>query len=72
MALIDEERKKAVKHKLVDLGISFREWCRQNDVPHSVARDLVYGRLTGSKSEKSRMVRDKLAETFGAEIFEEE
>lgn len=45
-----EERIKAVKHHLIDKGISFREWCRQADVAYSVARDLVYGRLSSNKS----------------------
>lgn len=65
-----EERIKAVKHHLIDKGISFREWCRQADVAYSVARDLVYGRLSGNKSEKMRAVKARLMEEFGSEIFD--
>ena len=65
-----EERKKIVKHHLIDLGISFREWCRREDISHSVARDIVYGRLDGSRSERSRIIKDKIALEFGEEIFE--
>lgn len=64
-----DERKKIIKHHLVELGISFREWCRREDVPHSVARDIVIGRLDGSRSEKSRSVKEKIAEEFGQNIF---
>jgi hypothetical protein len=64
-----DERKKIIKHHLVELGISFREWCRREDVPHSVARDIVIGRLDGSRSEKSRRVKEKIAEEFGQNIF---
>lgn len=38
----DEQRIKKVKHCLIDKGLSFRKWCAENNVPHSVARDLVY------------------------------
>lgn len=65
-----EQRKKCVKHALIDKGISFRAWCTQMNVPHSVARDLIYGRLTGNKSERSRHVKDVLAQEFGSELFD--
>jgi hypothetical protein len=65
-----EQRKRHVKHVLIDKGLSFRAWCVQMGVPHSVARDLVYGRLTGNKSDRSRHVRDILAKEFGEELFE--
>jgi len=65
-----QERKKIVKHKLIDMGISFREWCRQADVSHSVAKDIVDGRLTGSRGEASHAVLIKLSRDFGADIFE--
>ena len=55
-----EERKKAVKHHLIDLGMSFREWCVQVGVSRSVARDIVYGRLDCSKSDKSREIKEIL------------
>jgi hypothetical protein len=64
-----EERKKIIKHHLIDLGISFREWCRREEVSHSVARDIVIGRLDGSRSDKARLVKEKIAKEFGAEIF---
>ncbi len=64
-----EERKKRVKHHLIDLGISFREWCRREEISHSVARDIVYGRLDGSRSERSRAIKDKIIAEFGAELF---
>jgi hypothetical protein len=64
-----EERKKIIKHRLIDLGISFREWCRREEVSHSVARDIVIGRLDGSRSDKARLVKEKIANEFGAEIF---
>jgi hypothetical protein len=65
-----EQRKRHVKHLLIDKGLSFRAWCTQMGVSHSVARDLVYGRLTGNKSVRSRHVRDILAKEFGEELFE--
>jgi hypothetical protein len=65
-----EQRKKLVKHALIDKGLSFRAWCAINGVSHSVARDLVYGRLTGNKSLRSRQVRDVLAKEFGEDLFD--
>lgn len=65
-----DERKKIVKHKLIDMGISFREWCRRADVSHSIAKDIVDGRLNGSRGEASHAVLLKLSQDFGAEIFE--
>jgi len=64
-----DERKKVIKHYLIDLDISFREWCRRNEVSHSVARDIVIGRLDGSRSEKTRKVKQKIVEEFGENIF---
>ena len=65
----EETRKKVVKHRLVDLGISFREWCRRAEVPHSVARDLIYGRLDGSKALRTLHVKRLLEKEFGDDIF---
>jgi hypothetical protein len=65
-----EDRKKHVKHILIDKNISFRAWCTLMGVSHSVARDLVYGRLTGNKSVRIRQVRDILCKEFGDDIFE--
>lgn len=65
-----EERNIIIKHALIDKGLSFRAWCTQANVPYSVARDLVYGRLTGNKSERSRSVRDVIAKEFGAHLFD--
>jgi hypothetical protein len=39
------------------------------NVPYSVARDLVYGRLTGNKSERSRQIKEVLMQEFGNDIF---
>ncbi|MDA8414951.1 MAG: hypothetical protein M0023_14325 [Desulfobacteraceae bacterium] len=64
-----EERRKAVKHKLIDLGMSFRKWCEQAEVNHSVARDLLTGRMDASRSRNIKAVKDKMIETFGEEIF---
>lgn len=64
-----ENRKKRVKHHLIDLGISFREWCRREEISHSVARDIVYGRLDGSRSERSRAIKDKIIAEFGGDLF---
>jgi len=65
-----EDRKKFIKHALIDKGMSFRSWCKFANVPYSLARDLVYGRLTGNKSDHSRQVRDLLSKEFGKNIFE--
>jgi hypothetical protein len=65
----DEQRIKRVKHHLIDIGKSFRGWCMEKNISHSVARDLVYGRLTGNKSDKIRYVRDVLVEEFGEDLF---
>jgi len=65
-----EERNIIIKHALIDKGLSFRSWCAQASVPYSVARDLVYGRLTGNKSEKSRLVREVIAKEFGENLFD--
>jgi hypothetical protein len=65
-----EERIKAVKHHLIDKGLSFREWCAQADIPRSVARDLVYGRLDGSKSETSLRIKEVIKKEFGSELFD--
>jgi hypothetical protein len=64
-----EERKKIVKHRLIDMGISFREWCRRSDVSHSIAKDIIDGRLNGSRGEASRSVMLKILEDFGSDIF---
>ena len=64
-----DDRKKHIKHVLIDKGLSFRSWCKLMSVPHSVARDLVYGRLTGNKSEKSRTIKEILIVEFGKDIF---
>jgi len=64
-----DARKKIVKHHLIDVGISFREWCRQAEVSHSVARDIIYGRLDGSKSENTLRIKNLLIKEFGPEIF---
>jgi hypothetical protein len=66
-----EARLKHVKHQLIEMGLSFRAWCQNAGVSHSVARDLVYGRLTGTKSEKSRYVKQLLENDFGSDIFQE-
>lgn len=68
--MTSEERNKIIKHALIDRGLSFRSWCALANVPYSVARDLVYGRLTGTKSKRSRAVRDKIAKDFGEHLFE--
>jgi len=65
-----EERNKIIKHALIDRGLSFRSWCALANVPYSVARDLVYGRLTGNKSERSRAVREVIAKEFGEHLFD--
>jgi hypothetical protein len=65
-----EERKKRVKHHLVDLGISFREWCRREGLSHSVARDVVNGRLDGSRSGKTQIVKQKIEKEFGKDLFD--
>ena len=65
-----DDRKKHVKHQLIDLEISFREWCRLNEVSHSVARDIVTGRLDGSKSEKNIHIKTLLKKQFGKNIFD--
>jgi hypothetical protein len=65
-----EERNKIIKHALIDKGLSFRSWCALMNVPYSVARDLVYGRLTGTKSDRSRQVKEVIIQEFGKEIFE--
>jgi len=66
-----EDRNKLIKHHLIDKGISFRAWCKEQNIPYSVARDLVYGRLTGNKSEKSRNIREIIKKEFGENIFGE-
>lgn len=65
-----EDRKKHVKHHLIELGISFREWCRRNEVSHSVARDIIYGRLDGSKSENTLRIKSLVMKEFGKNIFD--
>jgi hypothetical protein len=65
-----DDRNRHIKHLLIDKGLSFRSWCTLMNVPYSVARDLVYGRLTGNKSERSRAVREVLEREFGENIFE--
>ncbi len=69
-AMNNEDRIKAVKHHLVDKGMSFREWCAQAGIPRSVARDLVYGRLDGSKSENTRLIKEIIKKEFGNELFD--
>jgi hypothetical protein len=67
--MTSEDRIKVVKHRLVDMGISLREWCRRNEVSYSVVRDIIYGRLDGSKAEKTRLVKEKLAAEFDQNLF---
>ena len=65
-----EERKKMVKHRLIDRNLSFRAWCALVGVSHSVARDFVSGRLTGAKSDKHLHVREILKNEFGEDMFD--
>jgi hypothetical protein len=64
-----EERKKRIKHILIDKNLSFRAWCTLMGVSHSVARDFVTGRLTGTKSDKHLHVRNILKKDFGEDLF---
>jgi hypothetical protein len=64
-----EERKKRIKHVLIDKNLSFRAWCTLMGVSHSVARDFVTGRLTGTKSDKHLHVRNMLKKEFGEDLF---
>ena len=65
-----EERKKKIKHILIDKNLSFRAWCTLMGVSHSVARDYVTGRLTGEKSDKHHHVREIMKKEFGESLFE--
>lgn len=65
-----EERKKMVKHKLIDKGLSFRSWCTETGVSRSLAKDLVSGRLDASRSEAARNVKRILQEEFGENLFD--
>jgi hypothetical protein len=65
-----EERKKRIKHILIDKNLSFRAWCTSMGVSHSVARDFVTGRLTGTKSDKHLHVRNILKKEFGEDLFD--
>lgn len=65
-----EERKKQIKHVLIDKNLSFRAWCTLMGVSHSVAKDFVSGRLTGTKSDKHLTVKDLLKKEFGEDIFD--
>lgn len=65
-----EERKKQIKHILIDKNLSFRAWCTLFGVSHSVARDFVTGRLTGTKSDKHLYVRNILKKEFGEDLFD--
>jgi hypothetical protein len=65
-----EDRNKIIKHALIDKGLSFRSWCALMNIPYSVARDLVSGRLTGNKSDKSLAVREVIAKEFGSQLFD--
>jgi len=65
-----EERKKQIKHVLIDRDLSFRAWCALMGVSHSVARDFVTGRLTGTKSNTHLHVKEILKKEFGADLFD--
>ena len=65
-----EDRKKKIKHALVDRNLSFRAWCALVGVSHSVARDFVTGRLTGEKSDKHLHVKGVLKSEFGEDLFD--
>ena len=65
-----ELRQKHIKHILIDKNISFRAWCTLMGVPHSIARDFVTGRLTGTKSDKHLNVKNILKSEFGEDLFD--
>lgn len=67
--MVPEDRLKIVKHCLVDKGISMREWCRRTELSYSVVRDILYGRLDGTKSEKTRIIKERLTQEFGQNLF---
>lgn len=67
--MVPEERIKIIKHRLIDMGISLREWCRRNELSYSVVRDIMHGRLDGSKSDKTLKIKDKISQEFGQNIF---
>jgi predicted XRE-type DNA-binding protein len=66
-----EDRVKKIKHHLIDKGLSFREWCKLVGVSRSVARDLMYGRLSGSRSVNLQQIMQVMISEFGTDIFED-
>jgi hypothetical protein len=65
-----EERKKHIKHVLIDKNMSFRAWCTLMGLSHSVARDFVTGKLTGTKSDKYLHVIVIMKNEFGEDLFD--
>ncbi len=65
-----EQRRKAIAHKLVDMGDTVNSWAKKNGLHQRIVVDLIDGKLTGTRG-VSLETRRKMEEAFG-KIFDDE
>lgn len=63
-----EQRRKAIAHKLVDMGETVNSWAKKNGLHQRIVVDLIDGKLTGTRG-VALETRRKMEEAFG-KIFE--
>lgn len=59
-----EQRRKAIAHKLVDIGDTVNSWAKKNGVHQRIVVDLIDGKLTGTRG-VALETRRKMEEAFG-------
>ena len=62
-----EQRKKAIQHKLVDMGETINSWARKNGLHQRIVADLIDGKLKGTRG-VALETRKRMEEVFG-DIF---
>ena len=45
----NEQRRKVVAHKLVDMGLTLTSWSAQNGLHYKIVTDLLDGKLRGTR-----------------------
>lgn len=65
-----EKRKKAIAHKLVDMGETVNSWSAKNGLHQRIVADLIDGKLKGTRG-IALETRQKIEETFG-HVFDDD
>jgi gp16 family phage-associated protein len=64
----NEQRIHIIEEKLTPLGMSIKEWAKNNELDHRIVNDLITGTLRGTHG-VSLNARKKMEDFFGP-IFE--